>query len=186
MLSAPRPASSTPDSGPWRDAARRPRRRRVTSAAPGLSCDGHVGAERHREVGELGSAPGADPEAGGGQAQHGGGVGGAAAESGRDRDVLLDRDAHRRPVPAEALAKGVQRGGGEVRAFDAGADDLVGRRTPISSSMTSSASVIGWNNERISCRPSARSGPDVEAEVELRGRAGRRASTEALQLAREL
>ena len=81
----------------------------------GLKLGGDVGAERHREVCQLGLRR-ALPRRGRGQAQHGGRVGRAAAEPRRHRDVLLDRDPHRRAVPAEAVAKRGQRRRREVRA----------------------------------------------------------------------
>ena len=105
----------------------------------GLELRGNVGAERHREIDEL-LARRFDSRRGASEPQHRGGVGRAAAEAGRDRDPLLDRDPHRRPVPAEALAKGGKR---ECREVPSPARR--GRRPrplpPTRSSVTSSASV---------------------------------------------
>jgi len=93
----------------------------------------------------------------------------APAQSGGDRDSLVDRDLQRRQVRSEALAKAGERDRREVRLGDAGADHDV----------DGAARLLGDDDVGKRDRAEERadlvqavltSGPDVEEEVQLRGR----------------
>ena len=119
-----------------------------------------------------------------GQPQHGGRIGRAAAEPGGDRDLLLDRDPHRgasQPKRSRKASSAEPPGSApDTRADDLVAagcaaleHDLVGQRHRLEDRADLVQPVVAPRS-------------DVKAEVELRGSAGRRASTESLQLARQL
>ena len=103
-----------------------------------------VGAESGRDLGEqrVVRAPGAC-----GDSRSAAAASPTRRPSRRDRDALGDRDADRRPVPAGRSRYGGQRLGREVRAVDAGADDLVLRSPAAGSSVSSSASETDWKTE---------------------------------------
>ena len=94
----------------------------VPSDSPGTSWLGTSAPSSAATTAITSSATGCDRLR---QPQRRRGVGRAAAHPGGDRDPLVDLDPHRRPVPA-ARAQPCQRSGDQVRALDAGADDLVG------------------------------------------------------------
>ena len=102
----------------------------LTSAVRGASCEG-TSAPRDIARSASSSCAGRFSEAAAARRSTAAASAEPPPSPADDRDVLLDRDPHRRPVPSEAVAKGGQRRGGEVRAPDARANDLVrapGRR----------------------------------------------------------
>ena len=129
-----------------------------------------VGAELHRE---LVQQPGGRSAGGvGGEPQRGGGVGRAAAHAGRDRDALVDVDALRRGIPPGRLAEELERAGGEVRALDAGADDLVGvAGRGLEGQLVGQRHRLNDRHERV--QPVRAGRPDEQRQVDLAGREGR-------------
>ena len=107
----------------------------------------------------------------GGQPQRGGGVGRAAAHPGRDRDALVDLQAHA-AAPSQPVARGTPRARrGEVRPLDARADDLVARRRRAGSSVSSSASDTRLHHRDELVAPSPRGGPTNRHRLILPGAA---------------
>ena len=119
-------------------------------AGPGLQLRGHVRADGGRDGAQA-------VELAAREAQHGGGVGAAAPEPGRDRDPLRDLHAQRRLRPAGSRASppAPSRPGSARRPR---------RRSPrravaLASTVSLSASSSGSKIEAISCSPSSRVGP---------------------------
>ena len=110
---------------------------------------GNVGAELGRELLEIADLAGREPE-------YRRGVGAAAAETGGDRDPLLDLDPQRRAAPAPGAEPARAR---SARFSPASSASQRTVSASASSTTIRSASASGSNSEQSSWRPSWRRGP---------------------------
>ena len=146
---------------------RLPRAGRQHPAGPHLMR--HVGAEpggeRLQELGVPGAAgPGQQPQ---GRA----GVGRAARHAARDRDALVDSDAHRRRLPAGGHAEALEHAADEVLAVDARADHLVARPLDVLQHETvGQGDRLHHGHELVAAVRPGRT--EEQADVDLRGGAG--------------